>query len=208
MRVVDNGSSGSPPDEFFSDPIATNCASVASDLIDGGQLVSGDIAVNYPIPGNIVGTSFTHLDTLHLVYDRFVNGTIVHWTVTTNGIGTIASRQFSAIGGGSLGSKTYHFLDLPLGTTLEQNAQSHVTLTWGNSNRYTSSPKPRLLTPRRATHQPRRAHATGVLHARCARERRGHTARDVMPRRRVEPSFPQFAVKALTRRAAMGSYET
>jgi phosphatidylinositol-3-phosphatase len=85
--------------------------------------------------GNIFATTFKDCTTLHVGYNRFVNGTIVHWTVTTNGVGTVASGQFSAIGGGNLGSKTYHFLDIALGTTLPSEAsgiQSHVLFTWAN----------------------------------------------------------------------------
>lgn len=141
VRVVDNGSTGSPPDQFFADPIATDCTSVASTL-HGGNLTSGNMVVHYVTPGTIVGTSFENCNTLHVVYNRFPNGTIVHWTVTTNSVGTVASGQFSAIGGGTLGSKTYHFLDIPLGTTLKQNFQSHVMFTWGVNGAYSASPNP------------------------------------------------------------------
>ena len=79
---------------------------------------------------------------MHVIYNRFINGTIVHWTFTTNGVGTVASGQFRAIGGGTLGSKTYHFVDLALGTTIKQNVQSHVTFTWPTNGAYTASPNP------------------------------------------------------------------
>jgi hypothetical protein len=83
------------------------------------------------LPGNIFAATFLHCTTLHLGYNRFVNGTIVHWSVTSNGFGTVASGQFTAIGGGKLGSKTYHFIDIPLGTTLHpEPVQSHIHLTW------------------------------------------------------------------------------
>jgi hypothetical protein len=47
VHVIDNGSSGSRPDEFFSDPISssTNCAEVPPGL-HGGPLVLGDLVVH------------------------------------------------------------------------------------------------------------------------------------------------------------------
>ncbi|HEY5171443.1 MAG TPA: hypothetical protein VIK54_06920, partial [Acidimicrobiia bacterium] len=68
---------------------------------------------------------------LHVGYNRFPNGTIVHWTVTSNGFGTVDSGQYSAIGGGIHGSKTYHFLSIPLTTALHpEPVQSHAHFTW------------------------------------------------------------------------------
>ncbi len=145
VQVTDNGSTGSPPDVFFSDPVPTNCVTNVPSLIEGGNLTSGDIVVHDMTPGNIVGTSFEKCNTLHVVYNRFPNGTIVHWTVTTNGVGTVASGQFSAVGGGPLGSKTYHFLDISLGTTIKPNFQSHVTFTWGVNGTYSASPNPACM---------------------------------------------------------------
>jgi hypothetical protein len=95
--------------------------------------------------GNIFATTFKTCNTLHVGYNRFINGTIVHWRVTTNGVGTVASGQFPAIGGGVLGSKTYHFLDIPLGTTLPSKAsgiQSHVLFTWANGGRFYATRDP------------------------------------------------------------------
>jgi len=47
VHVIDNGSSGSRPDEFFSDPISpsTSCAEVPPGLA-GGPLVLGDLVVH------------------------------------------------------------------------------------------------------------------------------------------------------------------
>jgi hypothetical protein len=93
--------------------------------------------------GNIFTATFKSCTTLHVGYNRFVNGTIVHWRVTTNGVGTVASGQFPAIGGGALGSKTYHFLELLLGTRLKPDpVQSHVLFTWGNGGRFYATRDP------------------------------------------------------------------
>jgi uncharacterized membrane protein len=95
--------------------------------------------------GTIFATTFEHCTTLHIGYNRFVNGTIVHWRVTTNGVGTVASGQFPAIGGGVLGSKTYHFLDIALAITLPSEAsgiQSHVRFTWANGGTFYATRDP------------------------------------------------------------------
>jgi Neocarzinostatin family len=95
--------------------------------------------------GNIFATTFKSCTTLHVGYNRFVNGTVVHWRVTSNGVGMVASGQFRAIGGGVLGSKTYHFLDIALGITLPSEAsgiQSHVLFTWANGGRFYATRDP------------------------------------------------------------------
>jgi hypothetical protein len=123
----------------------TNChLAICADWHDAGSL-TGNLTVQVNPIGNIFATTFEQCTTLHVGYNRFVTGTVVHWTVTTNGVGTVASGQFSAIGGGVLGSKTYHFLDIPLGTTLPSEAsgiQSHVLLTWANGGRFYATRDP------------------------------------------------------------------
>jgi hypothetical protein len=92
--------------------------------------LNGKLSPSEP-QGNIFATTFTRCTTLHVGYNRFINGTIVHWTITTNGVGTVDSGQFPAIGGGKLGSKTYHFLSIPLTTALHpEPVQSHAHFTW------------------------------------------------------------------------------
>jgi hypothetical protein len=97
------------------------------------------------LPGNIFATTFKRCNTLHVGYNRFTDGTVVHWNVTTNGVGIVASGQFTAIGGGKLGSKTYHFIDIPLGTTLPSEAsgiQSHMHFHWANGGSYAATRDP------------------------------------------------------------------
>jgi hypothetical protein len=95
---------------------------------------NGSVTITYAaptLPGNIFAATFLHCTTLHLGYNRFVNGTVVHWSVTENGFGTVGSGQFTAVGGGKLGSKTYHFIDIPIGTTLHpEPVQSHIHISW------------------------------------------------------------------------------
>jgi hypothetical protein len=45
IHVIDNGASGSPPDEFFADPVSTTCGETPAGL-HGGALVSGDLVVH------------------------------------------------------------------------------------------------------------------------------------------------------------------
>jgi hypothetical protein len=81
--------------------------------------------------GNIFEVTFTQCTNLHVGYNRFPDGTTVHWSVTSNGFGTVDSGQFTATGGGKLGSKTYHFLNIPLTTALHpEPVQSHAHFTW------------------------------------------------------------------------------
>jgi hypothetical protein len=55
----------------------------------------------------------------------------------------VASGQFTAIGGGKLGSKSYHFLDIALGTTLKpEPVQSHVLFTWAAGGRFYATRDP------------------------------------------------------------------
>jgi hypothetical protein len=125
----------------FVTPTATDQTNEAGAAVD---FAGGEVTITYT-PGSILATTFKNCTTLHVGYNRFVNGTMVHWTVTTNGVGTVASGQFSAIGGGTLGSKTYHFLDIPLGTTLPSEAsgiQSHVLFTWADGGRFYATRDP------------------------------------------------------------------
>jgi hypothetical protein len=120
----------------FVTPTATNQSNQAGHAEAG----NGEVTLTYT-PGDVFEARFPNCDTLRVGYNRFINGTVVHWTVTTKGVvGTVASGQYNAIGGGNLGSKTYHFLDVPLGTTLKQNIQSQVTFTWAVNGRYNSAP--------------------------------------------------------------------
>jgi Glycine rich protein len=134
QSVVVTEASGGGGGSGFVTPTATNQTNEAGRAEPG----NGEVTITYS-PGNIVATSFKNCNTLHVVYNRFITGTVVHWRVTTNGIGTVASGQFSAIGGGTLGSKTYHFMGIALGTTLPSEAsgiRSHVLYTWANGDRF------------------------------------------------------------------------
>jgi hypothetical protein len=93
--------------------------------------------------GVIVAVSFQNCTSLHVAYNRFTNGTVVHWTVSSNGYGQVASGNFTAIGGGNAGSKTLHFVTQSLGTTLKSEpVQSHVHFSWANGGSYVATRDP------------------------------------------------------------------
>jgi hypothetical protein len=107
-----------------------------------GVVTPGVIHVGPP-PGNIFESGFLQCAFLHIGYNRFTNGTVVHWDITSNGFGIVSTGQFTAIGGGKLGSKTYHFLTVPLGTTLHpEPVQSHIHLHWANGGNYAATRDP------------------------------------------------------------------
>jgi hypothetical protein len=84
-------------------------------------------------PPDIFEVTLTRCTTLNVGYNRFPNGTAINWRVNQTGTGTLASGSFTAIGGGNLGSKTYHFLTIPLGVTLKPDSASihtHVRFSW------------------------------------------------------------------------------
>jgi hypothetical protein len=93
--------------------------------------------------GVIVAVSFQNCTSMHVAYNRFTNGTVVRWTVSSNGSGRVASGNFTATGGGASGSKTLHFVTQPLGTTLKpEPVQSHVHFRWANGGSYVATRDP------------------------------------------------------------------
>lgn len=66
---------------------------------------------------------------LHVGYDWFPAGMVVHWRVNQTGTGTLASGAFTTLGGG----RKYHFFTTPLGVTLKPDSGSshtHVRFFW------------------------------------------------------------------------------
>jgi hypothetical protein len=97
--------------------------------------------------GVIFAVTFKDCTALHVGYNRFRDGTVVHWTVSSDGFGRVASGSFTAIGGGSAGSKTFHFLTQPLGTTLRPDpVHSHVHFTWADGGKYVVTRNPTCST--------------------------------------------------------------
>jgi uncharacterized repeat protein (TIGR01451 family) len=94
--------------------------------------------------GNIFQVELRNCINLHVGYNRFPNGTVVRWNVSQNAI-NVSNGQFTAIGGGVYGSKTYHFLTQPLGVTLAPSPDGHVHFHWvinGVNYGYTAIRKP------------------------------------------------------------------
>jgi len=106
-------------------------------------------AVEREVPqGVIFAVTFKNCSVLHVGYNRFQNGTVVRWAVSSNGYGQVASGSFVAVGGGTAGSKTFHFVDEPLGTTLHPDpVHSHVHFTWANGGKYVVTRNPTCSSP-------------------------------------------------------------
>ena len=62
---------------------------------------------------------------LHVGYNRFPAGTVVHWSVSEHGA-TVATGQFSTLGGG----RKYHFVTPLLGVAVEPDSKGRVDLQW------------------------------------------------------------------------------
>ena len=78
-----------------------------------------------PTKANIFQVEFRHCINLHVGYNFFAPGTLVHWNVTRQG--RVVSRgQFRALGG----KKLHHFLTQPLGVTLPHNPDGSAHFTW------------------------------------------------------------------------------
>jgi uncharacterized repeat protein (TIGR01451 family) len=77
---------------------------------------------------------------LHVGYNYFPAGTVVHWNVAQNKT-VVAHGQFTTLGGG----KDYHFLTQPLGVALQPFPDGHVHFHWtinGVNFLYTAIRKP------------------------------------------------------------------
>ena len=85
------------------------------------------------VTGNLFQVELRNCLNLHVGYNRFPNGTVVRWNVSQNKV-VVSHGQFTAIGGGTYGSKTYHFLTQPLGVTLQPTPDGHVHFHWTISN--------------------------------------------------------------------------
>jgi hypothetical protein len=110
----------------------TDQRGVARPQGSGCDIGAVERGIPQPTPrGVIFAVTFPDCTKLHVGYNRFQDGTIVRWAVSTDGFGQVATGSFTAIGGGEAGSKTYHFLTQPLGTTLRPDpVHSHVHFTW------------------------------------------------------------------------------
>lgn len=77
---------------------------------------------------------------MHVGYNRFPSGTVVRWSVS-QAKSTVSSGQFTALGGG----KTYHFLMLALGVTLQNTSKGTTHFHWstnGTPFTYTAGREP------------------------------------------------------------------
>jgi virginiamycin B lyase len=57
---------------------------------------------------------------LHVGYNYFPANTVVHWNLSQAGVKVVSGQQFTTLGGG----RTYHFLTMPLGVSLQPEAMA------------------------------------------------------------------------------------
>jgi len=80
-------------------------------------------------PPNIFEVDLKSCQYLHVGYNYFPANTVVHWNVSQNGVTVVSKQQFTTLGGG----RTYHFLTMPLGVTLQPEAtagEAKVRFSW------------------------------------------------------------------------------
>jgi hypothetical protein len=63
---------------------------------------------------------------LHVGYNYFPAGTVVHWNMSQSGVSVSSGNQFTTLGGG----RTYHFLTMPIGATLQPEPDAEVRFSW------------------------------------------------------------------------------
>ena len=93
-----------------------------------------------PNPPDIFQVELRSCAYLHVGYNRFPDGVVVRWNVTQDHA-TVATGQFTTLGGG----KTYHFLMLPLGATLQHTPKGTAHFHWfanGAKSSYTAGREP------------------------------------------------------------------
>lgn len=78
-------------------------------------------------PPNIFEVDLKSCQYLHVGYNYFPANTVVHWNVSQNGVKVVSNQQFTTFAGG----RTYHFLTMPLGVTLQPDpVPADVHFSW------------------------------------------------------------------------------
>jgi len=87
------------------------------------------LTASSPHPPNIFEVEVKLCKNLHVGYNYFPANTVVHWNLSQAGATVLSGQQFTTLGGG----RTYHFLTMPLGTTLKPEAaagEAKVHFSW------------------------------------------------------------------------------
>ncbi|MDQ1434710.1 MAG: hypothetical protein QOF59_1526 [Actinomycetota bacterium] len=79
-------------------------------------------------PPNIFEVDVKRCSTIHIGYNYFPVGTVIHWHVNQTGTGTIASGSTTTV---APTGKTMHFVDLTHSLTLKSGLHTHIYFNWG-----------------------------------------------------------------------------
>jgi hypothetical protein len=114
---------------------ATSCAGAyALDFDPAGNLYVDDLSAGavwkftrkIAHPPNIFEVVIKRCVNLHVGYNYFPAGTVVHWNMSQAGVSVSSGNQFTTLGGG----KDYHFLTMPIGATLQPDPDAEVRFSW------------------------------------------------------------------------------
>jgi len=98
-------------------------------LACGAALTVGSGPPPPPHPPNIFEVDLYQCKNLHVGYNYFPANTVVHWNLSQAGVKVVSNQQFTTLGGG----RTYHFLTMPLGVSLQPEAmagEQKVRFSW------------------------------------------------------------------------------
>jgi hypothetical protein len=128
IKLVDHGGNGADTMSAIPTPRSpTDCSAFNNGITEA--LTHGGATVFDAHPPNIFAVVLKSCVNLHVGYNYFPAGIVVHWRVNQTGTGTLATGSFTTLTGG----RTYHFLTMPLGVTLQPDSRSthtHVRFTW------------------------------------------------------------------------------
>ncbi len=114
---------------------STSCAGAyALDFDPAGNLYVDDLSAGAVWkftrktvhPPNIFEVVIKRCVNLHVGYNYFPAGTVVHWNMSQAGVSVSSGNQFTTLGGG----KDYHFLTMPIGATLQPDPDAEVRFSW------------------------------------------------------------------------------
>jgi hypothetical protein len=114
---------------------STSCAGAyALDFDPAGNLYVDDLSAGAvwkftrktAHPPNIFEVVIKRCVNLHVGYNYFPAGTVVHWNMSQAGVSVSSGNQFTTLGGG----KDYHFLTMPIGATLQPDPDAEVRFSW------------------------------------------------------------------------------
>ena len=99
-----------------------------------GVVTTGSIVVGSPHAPSIFEVDVRHCNEIHIGYNYFPVGTVIHWHANQTGRGTLGSGSITTTGPTG---KTYHFVDLTHTLPLLSGLHTHIYFTWTISGKLT-----------------------------------------------------------------------